>query len=64
MLIVLDLDLCEILESSVFLDTHYPIDFDNIECEIGFKILYHVTPPIQFCHSLNTGLATGLKLVH
>ena len=37
-LIELHPDLCDILESSVFLDTHCPFDFDSIEHEIGSQI--------------------------
>ena len=43
-LIEINLDLCDILESSVFLDKHYPFHFDNIEYEIGSQISYHATP--------------------
>ena len=31
-----------------------------IKYEINSQILYHVTPPGQFCHPWSTGLATGL----
>ena len=43
-------DLCDTLESSFFLGTCCPFEFDSVECEIGSKLLYHVTPLIQFCH--------------
>ena len=42
-LIELHPDLCDILEHSVFLVTHYPFDFDNIEYKIGSQIL----PPLK-----------------